>query len=65
MHALKKNYGFGSSWMASSIGVRNMKNIYFGCPWDGGVYVKKNKSKRFLRDQINNMVIYEFGYRYF
>ncbi len=51
--------------MASSIGVRNMKNIYFGYPWDGGVYMKKKESKRFLRDQINNIVICEFGYPYF
>jgi hypothetical protein len=42
---LKKNYGFGSSWMASSIRVKNMKNLFLGYPWDAGVYVKKIGSK--------------------
>jgi hypothetical protein len=42
---IKKNYGFGFSWMADFIGVRNMKNLFFGYPWDGRVYVKKKESK--------------------
>jgi hypothetical protein len=44
MHALKRK-GFGSSWMAVSIGVKNMKNLFFWYLWDGKVYVKRIESK--------------------